>query len=78
MSNEASHDGTQERESPVSRGTLLTFYLGFWIWLDVSTTAMLVPQLGSETRVWIMVKATILFVSLAAIVSYSLRMEEEE
>ena len=77
MSNEASHDGTQERESPVSRGTLLTFYIGMWIWFDVTGTAMLVPQLGSETRLFVMLKSAILFVSLAAIVSYSLRMEEE-
>jgi hypothetical protein len=48
-----------------------------WIWFDVMGTAMLVPQLGSETRLFVMLKSAILFVSLAAIVSYSLRMEEE-
>ena len=77
MNNERPHDGTQERESPVSRGTLLTFYIGMWIWFDVTGTVMLVGQLGSETRLFVMLKSAILFVSLAAIVSYSLRMEEE-
>lgn len=76
MTGETSHESNAARESPVSRSTLLTFYLGFWIWLDVTTTAAIVPQLGSETRVLVMAKATLLFVSLAAIVSYSLRMEE--
>lgn len=77
MSNEPSHSGTQERESPVSRGTVLLVYLGLFVYLDLTATVRLAGDLSSSSRTLFIVKSLVLGTALVAVAGYSLRMETE-
>jgi hypothetical protein len=77
MSNDASHSGTQRRESPVSRGTLLLVYLGLFVYLDLTATVRIAGSLSSSSRTLLIGKSLVLGTTLVAVAGYSLRMEAE-
>ena len=78
MSNEASHDGTAARESPVSRGTILMVYIVLFVYLDLVTTKLFFGPLDPATNRAIVIKSLVLFTSCVLIAAYSTKVTSPE